>query len=480
MQRTLLPCFTVLLSIFGQTGICNGQAGSLDSSFNPGGSGANDLVLGIDFHTDGRILIGGDFTEYNGQPAERLARLMEDGTLDPSFQASANDIVYDVDVQPDGKILLIGEFSMVNGVQKKRIARLLPDGSIDETFLSGNGFLTFQVTELEIQADGKILVTGGFDGYAGTVSHDMVRLNTDGTIDETFESLFEYDQEGIVYGCEIQPDGKIIIHGSFTEYAGADRRNIARLLPDGSLDPTFDPGTGSGNNSSIGIRAAALRSDGKIMIGGGFLSYNGYQSPRIARVNADGSPDPTFNPGIYGLQSHPRSIAVQADHKFLVGGDFLEYNNQPVPHFARIRMAGNIDNSFQYGSGPNVTVFKIVIDDQDRILIGGNFFWYDGTAVGRIARILPGELAIGIEEEAMDGDLIISPNPASSYISVQFRSMYPSSYNVTIFTIDGRPVVQNGAMIEPEIDISNLPPGTYSIQLGLSNGTVRKQRFIKL
>ena len=106
------------------------DSGALDQTFNPGGAGANGLVYALALLPNGQILIGGDFTTYNGVSSPRLARLNADGTLDPSFNVGvgADNTVYSIAVQADGNVVLGGRFNHVYGYPRNGVARLLGDG----------------------------------------------------------------------------------------------------------------------------------------------------------------------------------------------------------------------------------------------------------------------------------------------------------------------------------------------------------------
>jgi len=140
-----------------------------------------------------------------------------------------------------------------------------------------------------------------------------------GTLDPTFNPTdvgfgIGAGTNSFVNASVLQPDGKIIIGGGFGTFNGAVRNRVARLNADGSLDDTFDPG-GGGNNSVYSI---ALQLDGKIVIGGAFTIFNGSVRNNVVRLNADGTLDNTFNPGS-GSNNTIRAIALQPDGKILIG-----------------------------------------------------------------------------------------------------------------------------------------------------------------
>ncbi|MGB8647777.1 MAG: delta-60 repeat domain-containing protein, partial [Anaerolineae bacterium] len=232
------------------------------------------------------------------------------------FDPGANGQVTVLAVQADGKILVGGAFTMLGGggtgtTARNYIGRLNTDGSLDTTFNPGaNG----QVTVLAVQADGKILVGGAFTmlggGGTGTTARNYIgRLNADGSLDATFNP----GAGNQVTVLAVQADGNILVGGAFTTLGGQTRNRIGRLNADGSLDTTFNPGA---NNV---VYAMAVQADGKILVGGLFTTLGGQSRNRIGRLNADGSVDATFNPGANGVVY---VLAVQADGKILVGGGF--------------------------------------------------------------------------------------------------------------------------------------------------------------
>ncbi len=154
--------------------------------------------------------------------------------------AGANGAVYTTILQPDGKILIGGQFTTYNGITANRIARLNTDGTLDTTFTVGTG-ADSSVNTITLQPDGKILIGGAFTTYNGTTVNHVARLNADGTLDTTF--VTGTGTNGSVFTIALQPDGKILIGGWFTTYNGTTANYIARLNTDGTLDTTFTTGT---------------------------------------------------------------------------------------------------------------------------------------------------------------------------------------------------------------------------------------------
>lgn len=178
------------------------------------------------------------------------------------------------------------------------------------------------VSSIIVQSDGKVL----FGGYSRLVSNNavenVVRLNANGSLDRSFDPGAGPENQPLAVG--LQPDGRMIIGGSFRMVAGRHLRGVARLNADGSLDGTFNPG------SQVNDRVTSLvvQPDGKALIGGSFKTVHGFARPGIARLHTDGSLDSSFDPAIrfYATASHIRSVALQPDGRVLITGIFVTGN----------------------------------------------------------------------------------------------------------------------------------------------------------
>ncbi|MEM6321521.1 MAG: delta-60 repeat domain-containing protein, partial [Bacteroidota bacterium] len=189
-MKEILQFFKVVLLFIGLVSIPTGllsQDGSLDTSFDPG-SGTNATVQSVAVQSDGKVLIGGDFTTVNGTSRARIARLNADGSLDTSFDpgSGTNGDVQSVAVQSDGKVLIGGFFTTVDGTGRRRIARLNADGSLDTSFDPGSG-TNATVQSVAVQSDGKVLIGGDFTSVDGTSRNSIARLNADGSLDTSFD-----------------------------------------------------------------------------------------------------------------------------------------------------------------------------------------------------------------------------------------------------------------------------------------------------
>src|SRR6185436_16067960 len=245
--------------------------GSVDTSFLVSGSGANNIVRCLALQSDGKILLGGAFTTVNGAVRTGIARLDNLGNLDSAGTAVARNDVAAVALQSDGKIVIGGSFTSFNGTARNRIARLNSDGTLDTTFLAAGSGANGDVSAVTLQADGKILIGGIFTSVNGTARNRIARLNTDGTLDTGFLASGT-GADSSVRKIAVQADNRILLVGSFANVNGTTRNSIARLNTDGSLDNSF---LASGTGANGPVSALVLQSDGKILIGDDFTSFNG-------------------------------------------------------------------------------------------------------------------------------------------------------------------------------------------------------------
>jgi uncharacterized delta-60 repeat protein len=390
---TALVLLLALAGVLIYVGRSEASGGDLDPVFNPGGSGTNGPILAMALQPNGKIIIGGEFTGYNGDPAatDFVMRLNSDGTRDATFNAGgsgANDPVLAIALQEDGKTIIGGNFHAYNGVTAVSdfVMRLNGDGSPDTTFNPGGVGANNTVTAVVVQPDGKILIGGLFTAYNGDVgANDMImRLNADGTRDTTFNTGGSGANNDVL-ALALQPDGKILAGGHLNTYNGDPTApdTIMRLNSDGTRDTTFNNG-GSGTNDRI--EAVTVQPDGKILIGGSFTSYNGEAaaSDSVMRLNADGTRDASFNPGGSGAGFLVFSLAVQPEGKILVGGGLgtAFYNGVAVPQgIMRLNSDGTRDTTFNSGGvGTNASVEAVALQPDGRILVAGRFQSYNNVA----------------------------------------------------------------------------------------------------
>ncbi|MFC4509066.1 T9SS type A sorting domain-containing protein [Flavobacterium buctense] len=410
--------------------------GTLDNSFNIG-TGFNTLATKVVAQSDGKIIIVGSFTNFNGVTRNRIIRLNEDGAIDNSFSIGLgfNYTVNDVVIQPDGKIVVCGDFSTYKGLDQKKIARLLTDGSIDNSFNIGTSFPNGtssndlqSPSKMIVDSNGKLIIIGTFTSYNSSSRSGFVKLLPDGSIDDscnftTNENLYSIDissENKIIVGGSrkifrildngtqdlslsyglgfnnnifdtlIKSNGKYIVAGQFTEYQ-AETNIVVQFNADGTIDNSFNFNSGLGYVHGF-IKTILELPNGQILVGGSFaINVNGTNFSDLVRVNTDGSIDSSFDaPYTNGVIN---ALAVQSDGKIMVGGTFSDVNGVSNGYLIRLNTNGSLDNSFDKGTGfvlgSYIGVQSIVILSDGKMLIGGNFNIYNNEPHNYIMRLLP-------------------------------------------------------------------------------------------
>jgi uncharacterized delta-60 repeat protein len=354
---------------------------------------------------DGKALIGGRFRTVNGVPRSGIARLNADGSLDASFDpgagigGSTKRGVNAILAQPDGRIVIGGQFSQVDGVDRLCLARLEGDGTLDKTYVSsgrvpgltatyttyavyclapaaggeiwvggqfdqcvarlnangdvdpiialsfvgwGHAFTSIQpeVQTIAALANGQIFIQGFFSGINDVMTYGLARLNADGGIDRRFHSL----PPGAVVDSEIQPPspaaGPLAVQADGRPILGSSGRllegeRLFRLDAKGNYDESFHPQLPVTSGYGNAINFIGVQPDGRILLSADFELIDGETRHRLARLNPDGGLDYQFAPEA-GTDIPATVIAVQSDSSYLVGGAFMRVNGAGRPYLARL------------------------------------------------------------------------------------------------------------------------------------------------
>ncbi|MBS1613267.1 MAG: delta-60 repeat domain-containing protein, partial [Bacteroidetes bacterium] len=363
------------------------QVGKLDNRYyiNDGGNWSITKVLVL---PDSSVLVGGNFSNFNGRPAKGLAKMGKDGTHDWSFGIGQGISGTDANVesmarQADGKIIVAGTFTGFGGNTCNRIVRLNADGSVDGSFVTGTGF-NAPVMDVLVQPDSTILVAGQFSVYNGAYTGSTIaRLMPNGSLDTSFHPYPSH----WIYSMARQDDGKILVGGIYQTTSKA----LRRLHADGSLDTTFNsggagPGAGPTN---LSVYKVGIVSGGRICITGAFPTYNGTPSSGIAILNPNGSPYSGFDPGTGFGHAQAWDFVEQADKKIVVVGNFGYYNGVVTNRIARIDSTGARDTAFALGSGFNDLCRGVALLPDGSLLAGGRFSLYNTYAQAFLAKIKP-------------------------------------------------------------------------------------------
>ncbi|MCX6924410.1 MAG: hypothetical protein NT154_14530, partial [Verrucomicrobia bacterium] len=333
----------------------------------------------------------------------------------------ANAAIFALAVQPaDQSVVIGGAFTSYNAFLRNRIARVNYDGSIDQNFTVGTG-ADGLVTSLALQPDGKIVMGGDFRAVNGDNRYRVARLMASGTVDATFNPGLGADDT--VWSLALSTNGSVVIGGQFNTFNNYTLNHVARLSSSGDVDLSFD-------TSNLGLDgtvwAVAPQEDGKVVIGGDFTMVNGFQRSRIARLNADGSVDTTFDPGL-GANDTIYTLLVQPDRNILVGGAFSQFHIASHRGLTRLLSTGALDPTFNPGSSANDVVYSLFLPpDSSRIYVGGMFTEFNSTRRVGLARLyLNGTVDTGFMDTAYNQFAGI-PNPVFN------PDLYPHN---TVFAI---------------------------------------------
>lgn len=347
------------------------EVGEVDPLFSPLIDNTASAGRATALQPDGKMLVGGVFRTLNGARFSNIVRLNADYSIDPSFTAVTNGAVGVIAVQPDGKLIIGGTFTAVNGFGQNYLSRLMPNGSIDPTF-NVLGGASGQVNDIAVQSDGKILVGGTFVAIAAAIRPYVARLNSDGSRDTSFAPDLPFPGPPtfvptVVYSLAPLPDGKVIIAGYINKSVdpSPSASAIARLNADGTIDNTFNP-------AQIGSNAlkTVVQPDGKILLAGFFTNYGATSRSRIMRLEADGALDTSFDPGT-GFDGPVFNLSRRANGTILASGIFSIFNGTPRNAVALLKNDGSLDTSFASSVFSAGIINTILTGVDGRILIGG-------------------------------------------------------------------------------------------------------------
>jgi uncharacterized delta-60 repeat protein len=237
-----------------------------------------------------------------------------------------------------------------------------------------------------LQGNGQLIIAGAFTSVNATNRMKIARLNIDGSLDTSFDPGIGPD--GVINAIALPSSGKLIIAGDFTHVDSAARQHIARLNPDGTLDPAFDPGLGPDDT----IYALALQSSGTVIIGGALNTVDAINTKSLARLNSDGTLHQTFGVGT-GADDTVYTLMVQPDTTVLVGGIFRSINGTRRVGLGRLFSNGTVDTSFMDAAynqfaglvNPNYNdpknyLFALGAQSDGNVMIGGSFVQVGGGA----------------------------------------------------------------------------------------------------
>ena len=427
--------------------------GTVDTTFNPPeidlsfilptNIRTSSTASGIGLQSDGKILLGGDFNYVNGQFLPRLIRLNPDGSPDTAFNnifhqdlSQFEGFFYDIKILPNGKILLAGDFGFLKQNTVRifgGLVRINSDGSYDNTFvetLNSSGWM--KLRKIQPLPDGRIMVGG-----SGSISFNNVglaRLNSDGTIDFSFSGVHV---NGTVYDFEILGNGQTLIVGVFSTVNGFTQGKISRINMDGTLDTNFNANNVGADQSITTIKMAA---NGKMLIGGGFTTFNTVSKNRMARLNADASVDNSFN-YTQTNNGNINTINIFPNGNIFVGGETGTWDNVAILNDSGVLQTGN------YLVGTRGIINSIVQQSDGKILVGGRFETANGVKRSNVARFnLDGTLDTAFNSNNLattltvsrfslqpDGKILLATSPSNVLVRLNTDGTVDSGFTAFAF-----------------------------------------------
>lgn len=285
------------------------------------------------------------------------------------------------EVSSDGATYLMGNFTEVNTKAAFNLVKLNSDGSTDETFDIGTGF-DGRVFRVRVLTTGKVLVMGFFHHYQGKPVHSLVRLNQDGSLDESFDmgtGPGPGSSNDLVGNAYETADGKLLVVGNFRSIDGILSPGVARLNANGSVDPSFTTASISG---LVFASFSVMQPNDQILVQ---VFRTNLRQSHIIRLNNDGTLDETFTPFLVTTSNN--SFGIQSDGKVVVSASG-NINGNSVNGMYRLNADGTLDENFDVGSGTAFSIMNIAINSQDQILISG-ISSFDGQSVGVAAILEP-------------------------------------------------------------------------------------------
>jgi uncharacterized delta-60 repeat protein len=343
----------------------------------------------------------------NGFPKSATVTILDNqlvtgnpGSVDTTIQTGTgfNGAVGSLCMQPDGKVLAAGSFTSVDNIPLNNVARLNANGSVDSGFVSGqagaDGTIRAVLSQTPNagQTNGSIMVVGDFVNFDSVGRPGIARVNLDGSLDESFNPGSGTDSG--VYAIVQMPTNQFptptyVIGGNFANYNNAPLSGVARINNVGQADPTFNPGAGVTSTNGT-VHALAVQANGQLIVGGDFTIFNNAPHHHLVRLNLDGSVDATFNPDTgASVSGSVQAVLVQPDGRILIGGVFTSVNGVSLNHLARLNQDGTLDTAFNVGQGANNSVLALALDSQQRILVAGQFSQCSGVTRNGLTRLNP-------------------------------------------------------------------------------------------
>lgn len=313
-----------------------------------------------------------------------------DLTFTPTFSYYGSSArVQAVVVQPDGKILVGGLFNTVNSLPRMGIARLNTDGTLDESFVPP-AFYDANVNAIHLYDNGDLLI-GGRVFLDGTMAglRQVVALDPTGGLraDINLSSVLYDDDSNVLTAMLVEPDGSIVIGGGFFFLKDQQVNGLARISADGNSITPLGTVAGLGNDTGVALTVTSLvrQADGKLIVGGSFIPTT---NRGLIRLNPNGTRDTTFGSSGVEQAAIVTSVVLEPDGSVLIGGTFTDVNGEFAPRLARLNADGTLNQNHApinlFSAGAPSTIVR---QADGRILLGGSLGPINNTSRYGIARL---------------------------------------------------------------------------------------------
>lgn len=452
-------------------------AGSADAAFAPRLQNVGSASA-LAVQPDGKVLLGGDFTELNGQPVHRLVRLQPGGALDAAFAAATGVLPTPVTclaLQPNGKVVV----GTNDGVSRYE-ASGSPDAGFTP-FVSGTGYYASGIMSLALQADGRVLVAGSLSGtVSGTAINGLARLTTTGAVDPSFVRNVNDPVVGTATSADavlVQADGRIVLAGRY-RVANTPVYRVVRYESTGALDASFNNTVSYGFNNTTAqsrVYALAQQADGKLLVGGSFNQVDGALHYNVARLTTNGNVDASFGSSVY-VSGSVRALVIQPNNRVLLGGSFVMASTPSRSNLARLLTDGQVDATFTSTASPNSQVKAVAVQPDGAILLAGNFTTVGGQARVGVARITAPNVLHVAAPAAVAARTAAWPVPAHDQLHIA-PDFTARPLTLELLDAVGRSVRQQPITSAPEqtLSVANLPAGVYLLRVNYAAGTVTRR-----
>lgn len=405
----------------------------------------NGSVNEIKKYSSSQYMVSGRFTQFNGDTINGLARLNQDGSIDPTFNAHFPDgvLITTFTVQPDGKVLV----NYLNYNQDiPKLVRLNMDGSLDSSFSCP---LHYKVARILWSNSNTRIIIAGYDHPSTTKA--VNKLNLDGTLDPAFTPYASGDMVDVI---ELS-NGKILVQ---ERWGG-----VSKISATGIQDPSFNNSFSPFSTPATGF---ALQSDGKIL-------FSGPGGDRIYRLNANGIADGTYHSeyNITANYQYPSAIELQPDGKLLVHGnqEVLRFNTDGSydPSFKQLKVTGGYVNDF--------------LLDSNRLLVGGDYVFVNGFPINDLVGIdYSSNNTVGLDElinPTTDNSLHIYPNPLGFGQKLNWEQDERIE-SLAVYFMDGRLLQEFTDLSGKKAIDLNLTEGTYIVHATDGSGKYKVGKLI--